>query len=120
MFAVLKWMSLTINPFEGLGIGPKSATIPIYAAECTPATIRGALVMMWQMWTAFGIMLGYIAGVAFRSVLDGDSTVCSPGQPEEILLRMRCVSLRLAQPDEKEICAATDGGLESQLAIDAC
>lgn len=24
--------------------------------------------MMWQMWTAFGIMLGYIADVAFYNV----------------------------------------------------
>lgn len=30
----------------GLGIGPKSATVPIYAAECSPAPIRGALVMV--------------------------------------------------------------------------
>ena len=88
--------------FQGLGIGPKSATIPIYAAECTPAAIRGALVMMWQMWTAFGIMLGYIAGVAFRSVLDGDSVVCSPSQPEHILLRMRCVSPRPTQPNKRK------------------
>lgn len=49
----------------GLGIGPKSATVPVYSAECSPAPIRGALVMMWQMWTAFGIMLGYIVDVAF-------------------------------------------------------
>lgn len=49
----------------GLGIGPKSTTVPVYSAECSPAPIRGALVMMWQMWTAFGIMLGYIVCVAF-------------------------------------------------------
>lgn len=49
----------------GLGIGPKSTTVPVFAAECTPAPIRGALVMMWQMWTAFGIMLGYVLCVAF-------------------------------------------------------
>lgn len=49
----------------GLSIGPNSATVPVYSAECSPAPIRGALVMMWQMWTAFGIMLGYIVGVAF-------------------------------------------------------
>ncbi|POV97953.1 hypothetical protein PSTT_14755 [Puccinia striiformis] len=35
--------------FLGLGIGPKSATAPIYTAECAPAPIRGALVMQWQM-----------------------------------------------------------------------
>lgn len=52
----------------GLGIGPKSATIPIYAAEAAPQNIRGGLVMMWQAFTAFGIMLGYLAGVAFRNV----------------------------------------------------
>lgn len=34
----------------------KSATIPVFAAECAPANIRGALVMMWQMWTAAGVM----------------------------------------------------------------
>lgn len=102
------WWHLFIARFAlGLGIGPKSATVPIYAAECTPANIRGALVMMWQMWTAFGIMLGYIAGVVFRSVLDGGSLsgsgVCSLtgsaqesialGIPQESILRsIRCVS----------------------------
>ncbi|KAI4282916.1 MAG: hypothetical protein L6R38_002581 [Xanthoria sp. 2 TBL-2021] len=85
----------------GLGIGPKSATIPIYAAECTPANIRGALVMLWQMFTAAGIMLGYVAGVAFRSVLDGGSDGCSNDRPVGILLGIRCSlnwRLMLASP----------------------
>jgi MFS family permease len=56
--------------FLGFGIGPKSATVPIYAAECTPPAIRGALVMQWQMWTAFGIMLGYVADLALYYVPD--------------------------------------------------
>lgn len=42
----------------GIGMGAKASTVPIYAAENAPASIRGALVMSWQMWTAFGIMLG--------------------------------------------------------------
>ncbi|CAE6475084.1 unnamed protein product [Rhizoctonia solani] len=54
----------------GLGVGPKSSTVPVYAAECAPAPIRGALVMMWQMWTAFGIMLGFVADLAFYHVKD--------------------------------------------------
>lgn len=33
----------------GLGIGPKSATVPIYTSECVPAGVRGALVMTWQV-----------------------------------------------------------------------
>ena len=49
----------------GFAVGAKSSTTPVYAAESAPKTIRGALTMMWQMWTAFGIMLGFIASVAF-------------------------------------------------------
>ncbi|KAK0457525.1 uncharacterized protein EV420DRAFT_1621066 [Desarmillaria tabescens] len=45
--------------FLGLGMGPKASTTPVFAAECTPASIRGGLVMSWQMWTAFGIFLGF-------------------------------------------------------------
>ena len=53
----------------GFGIGPKSATIPIYAAESVPSEeIRGAIVMTWQLCTAFGIMLGYIFTYAFQSL----------------------------------------------------
>ncbi|KAJ4190935.1 hypothetical protein NW767_006165 [Fusarium falciforme] len=42
----------------GIGMGVKASTVPIYAAENAPASVRGALVMSWQMWTAFGIFLG--------------------------------------------------------------
>lgn len=45
----------------GIGMGAKAATVPIYAAENSPAAIRGALVMSWQMWTAFGIFLGTVS-----------------------------------------------------------
>jgi MFS family permease len=65
------WWHMFIARFAlGLGIGPKSATVPIYAAECAPPAIRGALVMQWQMWTAFGIMLGYAADLTFYGVND--------------------------------------------------
>ena len=65
------WANLFIARFVlGLGIGAKSSTVPVYAAECAPAPIRGALVMQWQVWTAFGIMLGNIMGVAFGGLSD--------------------------------------------------
>lgn len=54
----------------GLGIGPKSATVPTFSAECAPPLIRGALVMQWQTWTAFGIFLGDVAGIALYYVPD--------------------------------------------------
>jgi MFS family permease len=41
----------------GIGMGAKGSAVPIFAAENSPATIRGALVMTWQLWTAFGIFL---------------------------------------------------------------
>ncbi len=61
--------------FLGFGIGPKSATVPIYAAETSPPAIRGALVMQWQMWTAFGIFFGYVADLAFYKVPDTKGVV---------------------------------------------
>ena len=65
------WYHLFIARFMlGFGIGIKSATVPAYAAECTPKQIRGALVMLWQFFTAFGIMLGYVACLAFYHVGD--------------------------------------------------
>jgi hypothetical protein len=45
-------------------MGLKGSTVPIFAAENSPAAIRGALVMSWQMWTAFGIFLGFCANLA--------------------------------------------------------
>lgn len=64
------WHLFIARFFLGLGIGPKSATVPVYSAECSPAAIRGALVMMWQMWTAFGIALGDLIDVAFYFIPD--------------------------------------------------
>ncbi|RSL57585.1 hypothetical protein CEP54_008206 [Fusarium duplospermum] len=50
----------------GFAVGPMSSTTPVYSAESTPKNIRGALTMMWQMWTAFGIAVGMIISVAFK------------------------------------------------------
>ena len=36
----------------GMGMGCKASTVPIYSAENAPASIRGALVMSWQMWAS--------------------------------------------------------------------
>jgi sugar porter (SP) family MFS transporter len=52
----------------GFAVGAKSSTTPVYSAESTPKNIRGALTMMWQMWTAFGICIGFVVSVAFSNV----------------------------------------------------
>ncbi|PSK41801.1 hypothetical protein B9Z65_9187 [Elsinoe australis] len=59
------WPQLFITRLlMGIGMGLKGSTVPIFAAENSPARIRGALVMSWQMWTAFGIFLGFCANLA--------------------------------------------------------
>lgn len=69
------WHLFIARFFLGIGIGPKSATVPVYAAECSPAAIRGGLVMMWQMWTAFGIFLGTVVDLALYYVKDVNGIV---------------------------------------------
>jgi sugar porter (SP) family MFS transporter len=65
------WYTLLIARFVlGLGIGAKSATVPVYIAEVSPVPIRGALTMLWQTFTAFGILLGFIMDVLFINVHD--------------------------------------------------
>jgi hypothetical protein len=62
------WVNLLIARFAlGFAVGAKSSTTPVYAAESAPKNIRGALTMMWQMWTAFGIMMGFVVSVAFQN-----------------------------------------------------
>ena len=69
MAATNNWVNLLMARFAlGFAVGAKSSTTPVYAAESAPKIIRGALTMMWQMWTAFGIMLGFVVSVAFQNV----------------------------------------------------
>ncbi|BGP49476.1 hypothetical protein JCM10450v2_005367 [Rhodotorula kratochvilovae] len=61
---------LVARLFLGIGVGINSATVAVFAAETAPPLIRGALVMQWQVWTAFGIMLGTVSSLAFYHVGD--------------------------------------------------
>ncbi|EEQ27911.1 sugar transporter [Microsporum canis CBS 113480] len=51
----------------GVGMGTKASTVPIFCAENTPAIVRGGLVMSWQLWTAFGIFLGFTANLVVKN-----------------------------------------------------
>lgn len=58
------WQTLfVVRLILGIGMGAKGSTVPVFAAENAPPQIRGALVMGWQLWTAFGIFLGFCANV---------------------------------------------------------
>ena len=55
------WIGSCERVLLEIGVVCDAATIPVYAAKNCPAAIRGALVMSWQMWTAFGTFLGFCA-----------------------------------------------------------
>ncbi|PGG96135.1 hypothetical protein GX51_07972 [Blastomyces parvus] len=61
------WPQLLVTRLlMGIGMGAKASTVPIFCAENTPASIRGGLVMCWQLWTAFGILLGFSANLIVK------------------------------------------------------
>jgi len=63
------WYQLFIcRLLMGIGMGLKASTIPIFTAENVPPSVRGGLVMSWQLWTAFGIFLGTCANLAVYRV----------------------------------------------------
>ncbi|OJJ60914.1 hypothetical protein ASPSYDRAFT_87484 [Aspergillus sydowii CBS 593.65] len=63
------WPQLIVTrALLGIGMGLKASTIPIFCAENTPASVRGGLVMCWQLWTAFGIFLGTTANLVVKDM----------------------------------------------------
>ncbi|EKG12213.1 Sugar/inositol transporter [Macrophomina phaseolina MS6] len=63
------WEGLLIcRLFMGLGMGIKITTIPIMTSEASPAPIRGALVMSFQLWVAFGIFIGFCSNLVFYDI----------------------------------------------------
>ncbi|KAL2272648.1 hypothetical protein FJTKL_06258 [Diaporthe vaccinii] len=61
------FISCFFSVVTGFWMAAADYTTPVYSAEAAPKAIRGALTMMWQMWTAFGVALGLIVSVAFRN-----------------------------------------------------
>lgn len=54
--------------FMGIGMGIKISTIPVYSAEVSPASIRGGVVTSFQLWVAFGILLGFSCNLIFMDI----------------------------------------------------
>lgn len=62
-----KWGELVATRILlGIGMGLKEVTVPVFSAENAPSSIRGGLVMSWQLWTAFGIFIGTCANLAVK------------------------------------------------------
>ncbi|KAJ5372063.1 Major facilitator superfamily domain general substrate transporter [Penicillium concentricum] len=55
------WESLLVcRIILGVGIGSKASIAPIFAAEAAPDRHRGQVLMLWQLFDAFGIFLGFL------------------------------------------------------------
>lgn len=59
---------LNYDEFKGLGMGVKISTIPVFSAEVAPASIRGGLVTSFQLWVAFGILVGFCSNLIFYRI----------------------------------------------------
>ncbi|KAI4723989.1 MFS transporter [Aureobasidium sp. EXF-10728] len=71
MAVTQNWQQLVVcRILLGIGMGLKEVTVPVFSAEVAPTKIRGGLVMSWQIWTAFGILLGTSANLAVKDVGD--------------------------------------------------
>lgn len=63
------WVDLMIcRLFMGIGMGIKISTIPVYSAEVAPASIRGAIVTSFQLYVAFGILVGFSSNLIFMNI----------------------------------------------------
>jgi sugar porter (SP) family MFS transporter len=59
---------LAARLFLGVGMGLNSSAVPMLIAESSPAKSRGAFLMLWQTFVAFGVMLGSIFNRAFVNI----------------------------------------------------
>ncbi|KAL4756741.1 uncharacterized protein BDW70DRAFT_164206 [Aspergillus foveolatus] len=58
------WQELLIcRVILGFSIGTKASVAPIFAAEAAMEKSRGRILMMWQLFDAFGIMLGFMTAL---------------------------------------------------------
>jgi sugar porter (SP) family MFS transporter len=66
----LAWGVMSLIVFRlllGLTIGISVAVAPVYIAEQAPQKIRGSLLVMYQVATVIGVILGYLAAWALSS-----------------------------------------------------
>ena len=64
------WELLLCRLIMGIGMAVKITTIPVMTAEIVPASVRGGLVMFFQLWVAFGILIGLSANLVFYRIGD--------------------------------------------------
>ncbi|KAI1208183.1 uncharacterized protein F4807DRAFT_155344 [Annulohypoxylon truncatum] len=83
----LSWKSLfSIRVVNGIGMGVKAVSTPILASETAVGFWRGSAILAWQLWVAFGIMMGFVFNLAFWA-----STSDNPKLTVQLILGSPCV-----------------------------
>ncbi|OTB10048.1 hypothetical protein K445DRAFT_27974 [Daldinia sp. EC12] len=61
---------LCVRIINGIGMGVKACSTPILAAETAVGFWRGSFILAWQLWVAFGIMIGFAFNLIFYTAKD--------------------------------------------------
>ncbi|KAK7397661.1 hypothetical protein QQX98_012972 [Neonectria punicea] len=62
------WVHLfCVRIVNGIGMGIKAVSTPILASETVVGFWRGSAILAWQLWVAFGIMMGFAFNLIFTT-----------------------------------------------------
>ncbi|KAI1877075.1 uncharacterized protein JN550_001147 [Neoarthrinium moseri] len=95
--AIPKWQILLIvRIINGMGMGIKAVNTPMLASETAISYWRGTSVLAWQLWVAFGIMIGFIFNAVFSTFIGDNQTTLAfilgaPIVPSVVLLLALCI-----------------------------
>ncbi|KAH6891067.1 hypothetical protein B0T10DRAFT_605400 [Thelonectria olida] len=65
---VRTWLQLfCVRIVNGIGMGVKAVSTPILASETAVGFWRGSAILAWQLWVAFGIMMGFAFNLIFTT-----------------------------------------------------
>ncbi|EHK43777.1 hypothetical protein TRIATDRAFT_86874 [Trichoderma atroviride IMI 206040] len=72
----ISWYSLLgVRVFNGIGMGIKAVSTPILAGETAVGFWRGSAILLWQLWVAFGIMIGFAFNLLFTKAQTDRTTL---------------------------------------------
>ncbi|KAI2633128.1 hypothetical protein GGS26DRAFT_67863 [Hypomontagnella submonticulosa] len=86
------WLQLfLVRIVNGVGMGVKAVSTPILASETAVGFWRGSSILAWQLWVAFGIMIGFAFNLIFYNtgvdkVLARQLTLGAPFVPSIFLM----------------------------------
>ncbi|XP_044717245.1 sugar transporter domain-containing protein [Hirsutella rhossiliensis] len=70
------WVQLLcVRIVNGLGMGIKAVSTPILASETAVGYWRGSAILAWQLWVAFGIMLGFSFNMIYTNASSPRTTL---------------------------------------------